>query len=174
MAKRKQRKRPRKAARPRALTFSEDIFGDMRPALKPKQRAMLVGLWGSLGNVVHAARAANVAISAHYNWAKTDETYAACLARLEQAIGDMLEHVTAQRAIEGLPRKKFTAKGAPVIDPATGEQYTEREYSDQLAMFRLKACKPDKYRERSEVNTRMEHAGQIVVVELPEIESDGS
>lgn len=166
MAKRtSKRKRRKGAATRRRLSFSEDIFGDIKPALKPKQRAMLVGLYGSLGNVVHAARAADVSMSAHYNWLKTDPVYAECMARLEQAIGDKIEHAVAMRAIEGLPRKKFTAKGAPVIDPETGSQYVEHEYSDQLAMFRLRACKPEKYRERSEVHNRTEHAGEIVIVQ---------
>ena len=45
----------------------------------------------------------------------------------------------------GIPKLKMDANGQPAIA-------TVKKYSDQLAMFLLKAHRPERYRERSEVN----------------------
>ena len=50
----------------------------------------------------------------------------------------------------------------PIIDPETGEQYVEHEYSDNLLMFMLKARRPDKFKDRSEPQM----SGQIQVREM--------
>lgn len=44
----------------------------------------------------------------------------------------------------GLTRKKFTGAGEPVINPDTGEQYAELEYSDTLLIFLLKQSETKK------------------------------
>lgn len=53
-----------------------------------------------------------------------------------------------------------------VMDPETGRpmQNGVRKYSDGLAQFFLKAHRPEKYRERSEVNSNFAGFGQLTVV----------
>lgn len=51
---------------------------------------------------------------------------------------DALESAVRHRAANGLIRKKFTRTGEPIMDPATGAQYVEYEYSDSLAQFLLR------------------------------------
>ena len=53
-------------------------------------------------------------------------------------------------AIEGVRREKFH-QGKPVIDPETGKPDYEHVYGDVLLIFRLKALRPEMYRERYEV-----------------------
>ena len=72
----------------------------------------------------------------------------------EKAFQELAEREADRRGIKGLKRKKFY-KGEPVIDPETRKQYVEREYSDSLLMFRLKAIDPEKYRE----SVKHEHGG---------------
>ena len=60
---------------------------------------------------------------------------------------DRLVKEAYRRAVEGLERKKLTKGGEPIIDPATGQQYVEREYSDALLMFLLKGALSKTYRE---------------------------
>ncbi len=51
---------------------------------------------------------------------------------------DELEAEARRRAFNGLLRKKFTRGGEAIIDPETGAQYAEYEYSDTLMQFLLK------------------------------------
>ena len=64
---------------------------------------------------------------------------------------DALEDEAMGRAKEGCAR--FVVSGGKVVmHPETGEPLTERVFSDTLAMFLLKARRPDRYRERSSVD----------------------
>lgn len=99
------------------------------------------------GNVQESCRVAKISRRTPYERQERDKTFAAaCKESLEEAT-EKLELEARRRALHGLERKKFD-KGVPLIDPATGEQYVEREYSDTLMIFLLKAHKPDKYREK--------------------------
>lgn len=59
-----------------------------------------------------------------------------------------IEISARNRAVNGVIRKRFTRDGKPLIDPQTGKQYEEREYSDILTIFLLKSRRPDVYRDR--------------------------
>lgn len=97
-----------------------------------------------------------------YDWRADDEDFAkAWDEALEDAL-DKLELEARRRAHDGLIKKKFTPKGRPVIDPATGEQYYEREYSDTLLIFLLKGGRPEKYRERYEQKIEGEITANII------------
>jgi hypothetical protein len=90
-----------------------------------------------------------------YDRRDSDPAFALAV-RLALADGcDLMEGEARRRAVEGLVRKKFTKGGDPIMDPATGEQYVEREYSDTLLIFLLKAHAPEKFRD----NVKHEHTG---------------
>lgn len=145
--KRKRRPAKKPAAKP-ATRRGPDVW---RPAFLARLRAS--------GNVTVAAEAATVDRATVYDARAADAGFAeAWKAALEEA-ADRLEAEARRRAHDGLLRKKFTAKGEPVIDPETGEQYWEREYSDVLLMFLLKAARPEKFRDRLDLR----HAGQLQV-----------
>ena len=55
--------------------------------------------------------------------------------------------------MEANRRYKFTTRGEPIINPRTDEQYYEDVQSDLLAIFMLKAAKPEKYRDYAEPQT---------------------
>ena len=96
--------------------------------------------------ITEAAEALGICRSTHNKWLKEDPTYKA---RYDEAIDekvDRLEAIADHRATVGRLRKRFH-KDEPIIDPATGEQYVEYEPSDNLLMFRLKALRPEVYRE---------------------------
>lgn len=108
------------------------------------------------GSISKACELASVTRSLFYTRRDNDEAFAKqCSDAIEESI-EILELEARRRAHEGLERKKFD-RGEPLLDPATGQQYIEREYSDTLLIFLLKAHRPDKYRERQEVL----HGGKI-------------
>ena len=49
--------------------------------------------------------------------------------------------------MEGNRRYKFTTRGKRIINPRTDERYYEDVQSDLLAIFMIKAAKPEKYRD---------------------------
>ena len=97
----------------------------------PKKAAMLAAI-AKTGNISASARAAEIDRSTHYEWLHADPDYAAAVDQaLEDAI-DVLEAVARKRAIVG---------------------------SDVLLIFLLKGARPERYRERYQV----EHAGKVAV-----------
>jgi hypothetical protein len=120
------------------------------------RKAFLAALAGH-GNKTAAAKHARVARSTLYAARDTDPRFKAAWDEALDEAADVLEREAVRRATEGTVRKKFTAKGKPIIDPATGEQYVELEYSDTLLIFLLKGARPEKYRERHQVS----HDGQV-------------
>lgn len=110
------------------------------------------------GNILDSCGASGVSRSNVYQRRDADPDFALAMAQALEDATDRLEREAWRRAHEGLVRKQFY-KGDPLIDPETGAQYVEREYSDTLMVQLLKAHKPDKYRERREV----EHTGGVAL-----------
>ena len=111
-----------------------------------------------------AAKAARVNRQHTYDYRAADPIFAAEWEQALEEAADHLELEARRRAHDGLMRKKFD-KGQPVMDPATGEQYVEMEYSDTLLIFLLKGARPEKYRERTEMELKG-HARMSVVEEI--------
>lgn len=101
---------------------------------------MLTAL-GRLGIITHAAAAAGVNRQQHYAWLENDPAYAREVERaMEWHIGS-LEIEADRRALEG------------VLEPIVSNGHVvawKRRYSDVLLIFRLKALRPETYRERVE------------------------
>lgn len=100
------------------------------------------------GNVSLTARQTGIGRQTHYDWLRLDPDYAAAWEEARAEALGVLEVEARRRAVEGTPRVKFH-KGEPLIDPANGGPYVEREYSDVLLIFLLKAWDPDKYGDRA-------------------------
>jgi hypothetical protein len=110
-----------------------------------------------VGNLTRAAELAGVKERRRvYDWKADDLEFAAAYAEAEQEAVERLEDAARHRATEGLLRKKFTKSGEPIIDPETGAQYVERQYSDTLLIVLLKAHAPEKYRDKMDI----EHSGK--------------
>jgi hypothetical protein len=91
------------------------------------------------GRVAQAARVAAYTKSRVYAWRKTDAVFAEAW---DDAIATYVEAVEAEvdrRAVEGVAKPMF------YLGEQCGEVVT---YSDTLLMFRLKALRPEMYRER--------------------------
>lgn len=98
------------------------------------------------GNVSQACRIAGISRQTAYDYRETDHIFAWKWEDCLEEACDGLELEARRRAVEGVERKKFS-EGRPVMDPATGRQYVEREYSDTLLIVLLKAHRPEKFRE---------------------------
>ncbi len=144
---------------------------------RPDWAPGLLARLAETGNISAACLLVGIDRKTFYKRRDAEPAFAEAVAEALDAACDTLELEARRRAAEGLVRKKFTKAGDPIIDPETKRQYVEREYSDTLLIFLLKAHRPEKFRE----NVRHEHAGKVEVdvshlsdAELARIAADAS
>ena len=98
-------------------------------------------------NVTESAAACGVSQRMVYTWKKKRVEFSRAWDEAVEVAIDALESEARRRALKGVERKKWTKDGRPLIDPVTGEQYVEREYSDVLLICLLNAHRPEKFRQ---------------------------
>ena len=155
---------------------SQDFTSKKRPRWV---KAFLSSL-ARLGNVRLACETAEIDRRTAYYLREADEAFAAEWDQALEDSADLLEQEARRRAEQGVQRLKFhngavimvqaqSPEGLPLVN-AEGEPimvpYVEHEYSDTLAIFLLKAIRPEKYRERADVR----HSGKIDVSKLSDDE----
>ena len=106
-------------------------------ARRPRRKAVFLEALVDTVNVTLSCRRAGIARRTAYDWREADEGFAR---KWDDAVDegvDLLEAELHKRAFEGVERPVFYK----------GEQVgTWRFYSDALAMFLLKAHRPERYR----------------------------
>ena len=115
------------------------------------------------GNVTLAAVKAKIGRQTAYDARGSDPAFATAWKQAEEIGVELMEAEARRRAVEGCDRPVY--QGGKLVGKV-------REYSDVLLIFLLKAHKPEKYRERSQV----EHSGAIVQthIYLPQKATDGN
>lgn len=89
-------------------------------------------------SVTRAVELAGIARRTHCHWLESNEEYRAAFQVAQQQAIDALEDEAMRRAKDGTEKPITVAGKREVI----------REYSDLLAIFLLKALRPEKYRDR--------------------------
>lgn len=131
---------------PRALT----------KATRQHAREVFLAALQQQPNVTLAARAAGLSRQTMYEWRDADEQFAAAWdAALEEAL-DLAEAEMWRRGVEGWDEPVF----GRVAKDQDGQVGAVRKYSDAMLTLALKAHRPDKYRERQQI----EHTGELVKV----------
>lgn len=118
-------------------------------------RAMFLRELGKRANVSDAARMAKIGRSTVYQWREAEPEFAASWDEaVEQALG-LLEAEAWRRAVDGVEEPIVGRVGKDEDGIVT---YV-RKYSDSLMQTLLKAHRPEKYRERQEV----QHSGAVQI-----------
>ena len=104
--------------------------------LNPKKRGFLAA-YARCRLLTAAAKLAKCDISSHYDWKRTDPAYVEAFERAQAMVADLHEEEATRRAL-GWDETHYASDGTP---------YTVRKQSDTLLIFRLKALKPEVYRE---------------------------
>ena len=121
-----------------------------REEREAKKRETFLRALESTGSVFRACQIARLPRATAYRWRDADREFASAWQRSQQLGSDALQDEAIRRAVEGTARKKFY-KGQPIIDPETGEQYVEYDYSDALLIRMLEARRPDLFKPRSDM-----------------------
>jgi hypothetical protein len=114
------------------------------------------------GNVSDAARAATIDRTTAYLWRKNEPEFAAAWDEAIEAAIDSLEAEAWRRAAEGVEEPVIGRVGKDkdgIVRDADGLPLFVRKYSDSLMNTLLKAHRPEKYRERQDV----QHSGGVTV-----------
>jgi hypothetical protein len=127
----------------------------------PKKRAFLRA-YADTFNVTFSAELAKIERHTHYAWLQNDEHFVEAFELAKEVGSKSLEAEVVRRAKDGVRRVKFY-RGQPILIPCKPDDpeavevdgkyvkpYSEREFSDVLAIFILKGEMPEKYRERYE------------------------
>lgn len=103
----------------------------------------LEALAASAGNVSVACHAIGIGRTSAYDWKREDLEFSVLWDDIIEKTTDALEQEIYRRAHDGVEKPVFYQ----------GEECGRvKEHSDVLAMFILKARKPDKYRDRHEIS----------------------
>lgn len=124
---------------------------------RPWQKAFLLILAES-GIVTTACEAVDIDRATAYRRREADPDFAAAWDRALDDAADRLEAEVRRRAVEGWDEPVF----GRVAKDQDGQIGLVRKYSDSLAALLLKGAKPEKYRDRQQV----EHSGKIDVTRL--------
>ncbi len=105
------------------------------------RRALFLDRLRETASVAKSAKYVRKAVSGAYALRQRDPAFAAAWDEALQQAMDMLEGILLERVVNGVEKPVFFG----------GKQCgTMREYSDRLAMFLLRARRPDRYGEISE------------------------
>lgn len=111
---------------------------------KEQTQTVLLNALRQVPNITRACTLAMISPAQVRSWRRQDPAFDAAVAEALDDGVDALEAEVHRRAFEGYEK--------PIIFQGQITD-TYKEYSDGLAQFLLKAHRPDKYRERSEVQS---------------------
>jgi len=131
------------------------------PAKKstPSRVAAFLEAYAGCGSVTAAAKMAAIDKNLHYRRLKKDPEYQKAFDALQDRVGQELEDVLMDRAINGVKRQLFW-RGKP-MKTRDGHLVYEIEYDNQLGVTLAKRFRPKLYRE----HVVQEHTGSINLVE---------
>jgi hypothetical protein len=127
-----------------------------------RQEKFLIEL-ARTGLKAHSANHAGVSYGAALELEKKDKVFARLVEEARQFYSDSLESEATRRAVDGWLE--------PVFSQKTGDQIgVVRKFSDRLLEVLLKAAKPEKFREVSQVDVN--HRGGVLVVPASSLSED--
>lgn len=144
--------------KPRLRLAQRAAAADWRPAY--------LAALAQTGVYDRAADAAGVNHATAWKERQRNPEFAAKVKEAVSTATALLEDEAVRRAIHGMRRYKFSKGGEPIMDPRTGEQYFELEYSDTMLAILLKARLPETYREK----VGLEHSGEVTHKHLTLVE----
>lgn len=160
---------PKKRPRPNEKKVAQELTAPVESSdetdfwvhFTPAQRAFL-SAYSRTMRISDACRAARVKPHTTYMWRVKCPMFRLAFKRAGKMAADFIEEEAINRAVNGVPRKKFF-KGEPIIDPETGRQYVEYSKSDYLMGRLLEACKPNKYRPQNQTTQNT-----VIVSDVPQ------
>lgn len=122
----------------------------VRTVEKGDWKAIFLAALATSGVVLTACKKARIGRTTAYKTRDEDEDFATAWDAALDDAADEMEEEAHRRAVKGVLKPVY--QGGKKVGSI-------REYSDTLLIFRLKAARPEKYRERHEID----HRGKVEV-----------
>ncbi len=132
----------------------------MTTRLSRARREVFLCILAETGNVTAAARGAGMTRQQFYKIRRLDPSFAALWRDAEEAAADHLEAEARRRAVDGVEEPLMG--GGKLIRDDDGKAVLVRRYNDRLLEFLLKACRPDKFKDKTE-GSAAAHAAHAAV-----------
>jgi hypothetical protein len=113
----------------------------------PRKRAFLAA-YSECGIVKAAAKAAGISRELHYEWLMLDPAYVELFGKANEMAGDALEDEARRRAHLGTREVVLYQGDVVMVD---GKPLYKRKYSDTLMLAMLKAHRPERFKDKTEV-----------------------
>lgn len=125
-----------------------------------KQQAFLA-FYRRCANVKSSCEAAKISRQTFYRWKEHDAIFAIQLAEAEKEADDAAEKALYDRAIEGVEEYVISNRQVVFLEVETDGKkervpLKHRVYSDRLLEVLLKARMPDKYKEKQQIEHKIE------------------
>lgn len=130
----------------------------------PKKRAFLAA-YAKCGTIRKSAKIAKIDRTTHYAWMNDDLQYAHEFEEAKEDFIETLEEEADRRGSEGVEEIVFNKEGEQVG--------VKVKYSDTLLIFRLKALRPEVYRERHEYTTPQSELDEEITRRLAKVADRG-
>lgn len=155
----------------------DQLRDDILDARRHNVKRLVLDEYAKSGNLSIAAKAVGISRQTHYDWLKQDPEYELAFQDARDQYIDRLEAEADRRGVAGVDKPVFY-QGNQVA--------TVKEYSDVLLIFRLKALRPEMYRDNVDITSagralkivinqsdaRLQ--SEIVDAQVREIESNGT
>ncbi len=154
----------RKLPKPKTKLVGTNVALENQRKIANKRKKIFLKTLAKTGMVTPSAKAAGYADSQMVNrYRREDPEFAAAWEEAEAAGIDRWEEEATRRAFEGVEKGVYFR----------GERVdTEKQYSDGLAQFMLKAKRPEIYGERKQVDVNV--GGRATIAVLPMAGNDAS
>lgn len=149
-----------------------DTFTQAHDAPLATWRRGFLAALAETSNVSEAARIVGIHRTTAYLAKSNDPSFATEWEEAIEQATDALELEARNRAMGVYISYKFDKGGSPLLHPLTGEPYAERAVSDALLTLLLKAHRPDKYKDRSAVETTEKPAAKYDLSKLTQAQRD--
>ena len=122
-------------------------------AQQKKDKAAFLDALAETANVTWACKVANIPRRTAYEWRDADSVFADGWEQAVELGTDALEDEAIRRGHAGVDKPVYQG----------GEKVgTVREYSDTLLIFMLKARRPDKFKERAQIDHKVDVIKQFM------------
>jgi hypothetical protein len=125
---------------------------------RPAKKQLFLAELSKRGIVLRACEAAGIGRRVAYEWREQDPQFALDWKEAEEVATDLMEEEAVRRGVKGV-RRDIYYKGEVVGH--------EREYSDSLIQFMLKANRKEKFKERVDVNHEGKVGVEVMRIYLP-------
>lgn len=125
----------------------------LSPEQRAKKQQAFLKFYRKCANIKASCEAAKISRQTFYDWKDHDTAFVEQLVEAEKEANDTAEYALYDRAVNGIEEYVVSNRQVVYFDK---KPLTHRVYSDRLLEVLLKARMPDKYKEKQQIEHKIE------------------